>query len=682
MSKKKFDFSGWATRNDVRCSDGRTIRKNAFEDDDGRTVPLVWMHQHDDPMNVLGHALLENRADGVYAYCSFNDSQSGVQGKTLVAHGDVASLSIWANNLKQDGGDVLHGSIKEVSVVLAGANPGAIIDYPVLAHGEESTTEAYIRMDMPISLVDESLEHSDDKGEEPEKDNLDDVLEHGETVGDVVETMNERQYGIMHWLVETALSGKEPEGVAHISHADGTEEDLSKETVEDVINSMNEKQKAVCRFLVNKAMDYKEPEETKEDAGSSEKEVKHSDNESEEEDMPKNVFEQFGKNAEQSTDTLSHADGMRIVELAKANGGMSLQAAINLYAEENEKELHHSDDDLGFKDIATLFPDYELMNGPTPETLDHDTGWVGTVLRKVHKVPKNRLRVRFADKRDITGRRAQGYTKGTQKQFLGNLKLLGRTVDPTTVYSLDHLNRDDIIDITDFNLIDYMYRDQRGNLEEELARQILIGDGRNGAADDDDGWQPIDGTKIIPIWGDDELFAIHAVLDVDGTRDSLTGTENTAYFGDSYVWAESVIQTMLYARENYKGSGSLDFYCTPHLVNVMLLARDMNGRRIYDNVNDLKAAMNINDLVTVEQFAGKTRTVTVDGAQQTRRLLGIMVNLKDYAVGAAKGGEITHFTDFDIRFNQNLSLLETRLSGMLARPFSAIVLEEIVTPNT
>ena len=693
-SKEKWDFSGWATMNDLQCKDGRTIRKNAFADDDGKKVPLVWMHQHKDPMNVLGHALLENREEGVYAYCSFNDSPSGQQGKEIVRHGDVASLSIWANELEQKGGNVLHGSIKEVSVVLAGANPGAVIDFPMLAHSdEEDYSEAFIRVDEPIEFPD-SISHSEEDEEEKEPENEEHIAHEGSekpddpTVKEVLDSMNEEQRQAVEFLIGVALKGENALAQADedtseeedtvITHAD--EKEAGEEdgrTVKDVLDTMNEDQKKVTEYLIAMAIQSKNEaqEETPEAAP---EEVAHSNEEGEETEMKTNTFEAFGNETKSTKNTLSHADGIEILKLAKDHGGMSLKAAIGLYASENDKELQHSADDPGFKDIDTLFPDYQLLNGPAPDTLTTDQGWIGKVLKKVSKSPKSRLRVRFADARDISNRRAQGYTKGSQKQFMGNISLLGRTVDPTTIYSLDKLNRDDIVDITDFNLVDYMYQDQRRNLNEEVARQIMIGDGRNGDAEDG---QPIDPTKMIPIWSDDELFVIHQLVDVAAMRTTMNGTGSTANFGDNYVTAEAIIQSLLYAREDYKGSGSPDFFCTPHLVNVMLLARDLNGRRIYDNVNELKAALNVNELITAEQFAGKTRKVTVDGQEQTRRLLGILVNLSDYTVGSTRGGEITHFTDFDIRFNQNLSLLETRSSGMLTKVKSAIVLEEIVNPQ-
>lgn len=662
MSKKPkvYDFSGWATKNDIRCSDGRTIRRDAFKDDDGRVVPLVWMHQHDDPENVLGHALLENREEGVYAYCSFNDTHTGKQAKAIVQHGDVCGLSIWANNLTQSKGDVLHGCIKEVSVVLAGANPGAVIDFPMLAHGEESETEAEIRIVDDVELFhseedstdgEEHVEHAEEekKEEEPakEKDGKKRIVQ------DVLDTMNDDQKFAIDYAVKAAIAHKNGKEY-------GDKEEDKK--AQSALKTFNDEQKEVFDYLVVQALESKE-----------EPEVEHSDEEGEETEMKTNVFETYGKEKENTNSAvLSHADGMEMVAYAK-NNHLSLKNLLMGWAEENHKnynELTHAD--LGINDISTLFPEFKLLNGPAPEMMTTDQGWIGKVISKVDKSPMSRLRVRFADARDIENRRARGYKKQTQKEFIGNLDLLGRTVDPTTIYILSKLDRDDILDITDFNIVDYMYKSDRMNLNEELARQIMIGDGRNGGDEDT---KAIDKTKIIPIWTDDDFFTIHRTIDVEAMRATMNGSDSTKNFGDNYVYAEAVIQELLYARERYKGSGNPDFFCTPHLVNVMLLARDLNGRRIYDNVSDLKAALNVNEIITAEQFEGKTRTATVNGVEKTYGLMGLMVNLKDYTVGSTRGSEITHFTDFDIRFNQELSLLETRCSGMLTRPYSAIALE-------
>ena len=683
MSKPKiYDFSGWATKNDLRCSDGRTIRKNAFKDDDGRKVPLVWMHQHNDPENVLGHAILENRDEGVYAYCLFNDTHTGQQAKEIVRHGDVCSLSIFANNLTQDGGNVLHGSIKEVSVVLAGANPGAVIDFPMLAHGEESQTEATIRVDEPIELY-----HADDEGEieNTEEPVQEEKLEHADegetkeesdnserTVQDVLDNMTEEKRKVTEFLVEQAIAARESgEEMPDISHADEDGETVEhadgERTVQDVLNEMTEEETAVVEYLVAQALDGAADEEP--EGGET---AEHSDDEGEVVEM--NVFENNGKATEQKSATLSHADGMDMIKYAREHG-CSLKQLIAGWAEENNKDMDTlSHTDLGVNDVAQLFPDYKLINGPTPENLTTDQGWIGKVMNKVNKSPVPRLRVRFADVRDISARRAKGYKKGTQKDLTGNIDLLGRTSDPITVYVSTKLDRDDIVDITDFDYVAYMYGLDKMNLNEELARQIMIGDGRTGD-------KAIDADKIRPIWTDDDLFTIHTKVDIEGMRETMNGSDSDKHFGDNYVYAEAIIQSLLYAREQYKGSGNPDFYCTPHLVNIMLLARDLNGRRIYDNINELTAALNVNSIITAEQFAGKTRIHDAGKVtQETRELLGIMVNLSDYTVGAAKGGQITHFTDFDIRFNQELSLLETRCSGMLTRPYSAIALEVAANP--
>lgn len=674
MSKPKiYDFSGWATKNDLRCSDGRTIRKDAFKDDDGRRVPLVWMHQHKDPMNVLGHAILENRDEGVYAYCSFNDTTPGRQAKELVCHGDVCSLSIFANNLTQDRGNVLHGSIKEVSVVLAGANPGAVIDFPMLAHGEgEDYTEATIRVDEPIELYHSEeeepeenageLEHADEKKPEEAEKKAD---KKERTVQDVLDGMNEEQRKVTEFLVEQAIAAREEGGEVpeDLAHADAGES--GGRTVKDVLDTMTDEQKQVVTYLVDLALNGADEE----DKGG--ETAKHSDDEGEEIEMKHNVFDT--QNESQNDAVLSHADGVDMINYAREHG-LSLKQMVAGWAQDNGKDMDSlSHDDLGINNVSQLFPEYKLLNGPAPELMTTDQGWITKVMSKVNKAPTPRLRVRFADVRDIEGRRAKGYKKGTQKDLTGNVDLLGRTSDPITVYVSTKLDRDDILDIEDFDYVNYMYQLDRMNLNEELARAIMIGDGRSGD-------KAIDATKIRPIWTDDDLFCIHTKVDVQGMRTTMNGTNSTANFGDNYVYAEAVIQSLLYAREQYKGSGNPDFFCTPHLVNIMLLARDLNGRRIYDNITELTAALNVNSIITAEQFEGKTRIHNAGKAdQETRELLGLMVNLKDYTVGAVRGGQITHFTDFDIRFNQEISLLETRLSGMLTRPYSAIALETAVS---
>ena len=593
------DFSGWATRNNLKCSDGRVIRQGAFKVNDGVKVPLVWNHQHNSPHDVLGHAWLENRNEGVYAYGYFNDTTDGEIAKVLVKHGDICALSIYANQLQQNGPDVIHGCICEVSLVHKGANPGAFID-SMLEHGENADGEALIYTGMPLCL-----EHSANK-------------DNSSTAAD--DTQNE-------------------------------------ETIADVIKSMTEKQQNVMYALIAQAIDQKDDETTNE----------NSQNTKEDSSMKHNVFENDQQNR---SDVLSHADQAAIIELAKSNSVGSFRTAMDIYADQNpDSALAH-----GINGIDVLFPDYQDVRPGAPELVTTDQGWVNKVLKKVHKSPISRIRTRQADIRSIENLRAKGYKKGTKKVDIGNFNLIHRTTDPQTVYVKSKLDRDDINDIQDFDVVQYLYNIDRMNLNEELATAIMIGDGREVGADG-----KIAEDKIRPIWQDDELYTIHADVDITGMKATLQGTNTAANFGENYVYAEAVIQALLYTRERYKGSGTPDFYCAPHLVNLMLLARDLNGRRIYDKVSDLAAALNVGEIITAEQFEGKTRT-TSDG--KTKKLLGLMVNLSDYSLGSTKGGEITHFTDFDIDFNQEKSLLETRCSGANTRVLSAIALEEDVTKPT
>lgn len=608
FSVEACDFSGWATRNDLKCSDGRIIRRDAFKNNDGVKVPLVWNHQHNSPSDVLGHAWLENRPEGVYAYGFFNDTADGEIAKVLVKHGDICALSIYANHLQQAGSDVIHGCICEVSLVHKGANPGAFID-SMITHGEMSDDEAVIYTGLPLYLS-----HSDKK-----------------------ESCNNEEKN-------------DKEDTPKMDEEKSKSKNNNEKTVGDVIDSMSEEQKNVMYALIAQAMNDENDDEN--------------DDEEEKPTMKHNVFDndQFEKD-----NVLSHSDQKDIISLAKSNSVGSLRTAMDIFADENpDSVLAH-----GINGIETLFPDYKDVRPGAPEMLTTDQGWVNKVLSKVHKSPISRIRTRQADIRSIEDLRAKGYKKGSQKTFVGNFNLLHRTTDPQTVYVKSKLDRDDIIDIQDFDVVKYLYNVDRMNLNEELATAIMIGDGREVGADG-----KIAEDKIRPIWLDDELYTIHTDVDIDGMRTTLQGTNTSANFGENYIYAESVIQALLYAREKYKGSGTPDFYCTPHLVNIMLLARDLNGRRIYDKVSDLAAALNVGEIITAEQFEGKTRTTS---DSKTKKLLGLMVNLSDYSLGANKGGEITHFTDFDIDFNQEKSLLETRCSGANTRVLSAIALEEDVT---
>lgn len=597
----QYDFCGWATRNHVLCTDGRTILKDAFKHNDGCTVPLVWNHMHNDPENTLGHALLENRDEGVYAYCSFNDTPKGQVAKTLVQHGDIVALSIYANQLKENMSYVSHGNIREVSLVHAGANPEAFIDH-IITHGDDCDDEAIIYTGEELSLY-----HSDDKKEE-----------------------------------------KEDESVSEEKKTGG------EKTVQDVVNSMTEEQRTVMYALIGQAVEDKE----KESEGGNE-EMKH------------NVFDQT--EVERGR-VLSHSDQEQIMAMAKQSGVGSFKVAMEEYC--NNNALSHSifEDDLYTSpapETEYLFPDYELLKKGEPETLERDQSWISAALAKIHKSPFSRIRTRHADAR-IAELRAKGYQKkGDEKKVGAQIKVIGRTTDPQTIYIKDDMHRDDIIDMTDFSPVEYQWKLMRHIMNEELALAALVGDGREEGDPD-----KIHETHIRSIWNDDEMYTIHADVDIEAARKELQGSNTSANFGENYIYAEAIITAALYSREKFKGSGTPDLYCTPHLLNVMLLARDLNGRRIYDSKSDLAAALNVNAIHTVEQFEGKTRT---DAEGNTKKLLGLFVNLSDYQFGSTKGGELTKFEDFDMDFNKYKYMLETRLSGSLTKLFSAIALEEPVS---
>ena len=619
--KLKYDFSGWATRNDLVCADGRTIRQDAFKDCDGKMVPLVWNHQHNNPTDILGHALLENRQDGVYAYCTFNESEAGRAGKLLVQHGDVEALSIYANQLKQQNRDVVHGVIREVSLVVAGANPGARIDFVDMAHGEGGEQEVIIKTGESISLY-----HADDDGEgenddgSKSKENPKDDGEEGDTLEAVVDSMSEEQKKVMYGLLGAALAGEPPKGDSGSDDKGQTEEPKDKT-------------------------------------------VKHS--EGGDSTMKRNVFD---KSDDTQDTVLSHSIQEAILADAKKKQYGTFQTALKAYVEQNSETLKH-----GIDDIESLFPEYKDLRPGAPELVTRDQGWVTTVMNKVHKSPISRIRTRQMDARNDEIR-AHGYQKGKRKVPSGNMKLIKRTTDPQTIYITDAMNRDDIIDITDFDVVEYQYGVMRQALNEEVATAIMIGDGREEGDE-----HKIYEEHIRPIWKDDDLYTIHYDVDIEAARAEIQGTRTDMNFGENYIYAEAIITAALYAREKYKGTGTPDFFCTPHLVNVMLLARDMNGRRIYNTKADLVAALNIGELHTAEQFEGLERT---DSENKKHKLLGLFVNLADYTVGSTKGGEITRFNQFDIDFNQEKYLIETRLSGALTRLWSAIALEEPVAATT
>lgn len=631
VNENDYDFSGWATRANMRCSDGRTIMKDAFIDNDGANVPLVWNHQHNEPFNVLGHALLKNMDEGVYAYCKFNDSESGKMGKEMVRNGDVNQLSIYANQLKQQGGNVIHGAIREVSLVLAGANPGAYID-SIMCHGEGSDEEGIIFTGEDIKLA-----HSEDENSDVET-----ALAHASDNKNGEGTKKED---------ETTMA--EPNEVKK-------EEPKGEKTVKDVFDTFTEEQKTVVYALIGQAL---------EDAGVSDGEdtenetetVKHSEGGND--TMYTNVFD---RDSEQQTNVLTHADQEEILKMAKAPG-MTLKSAIEAFANDHKDTLAH-----GFEssEIGYLFPDFKDVHPGAPELLERDHDWVNQVLTKAHKSPVSRVRTKQIDARakDI---RAKGYkNRQKEKAISGNLKVLMRTTDPQTIYYRDALHRDDVVDITDFDVVAYQRNVMKRSLEEEIALAALVGDGREDTDAD-----KISEDHIRPVWHDDDLYTIKAPVDITAMKTKLQGTNTSANFGEEYIYTESIIAASLHAREQYKAKGTPDFYCTPHLLNTMLLTRDLNGRRIYDSAADLAKVLQVGNIFTVEQMDGLTRE---DKSGNRFNLLGIFVNMSNYQFGATKGGEITNFEDFDIDFNQYKYLMETRLSGALTEVYSAIALEEPV----
>lgn len=607
---ENYDFSGYVTRHGIRCSDGRTIMKDAFKHCDGMKVPLVWNHKHGDPSDVLGHVHLEHRDDGVYGYGSFNEEENGMLAKGLVMHGDIDKLSIYANQLKQNGGDVIHGMIREVSLVHAGANPGAYIENVIKhsADGEafEAEDECRIYTDEQISLY-----HSEEKSEE-----------------------------------------KETEPVAE------TKEKTVGEVLERIVDKLDEEEKTVFYGVIGMVSDEAEDEESDDDA------AEHSDIDEESEggnEMKHNVFDQ---DEQQMENVLTHADQTAILELAQ-RPGYTFKSALKEYTEKNE--LAH-----GFETeaLAELLPDFKNLTPGAPDILRPDQSWCMKVINKVHKSPFPRVRTRHADARSAE-LKAKGYNnREEQKKLQDTIKLIQRSFDPQTIYVRDKMHRDDILDQTDFDIVAYTWDLMKDNMYETLALATLIGDGRDDLDPD-----KIKEDHFRSVWHDDELYTMHRIVDIEAARASIQGSNTALHFSEEYIYAEAIIRDTLYAREKFKGSGRPDFYCDPHLVNQMLLARDLNGRRIYADKAELARVLNVNEIIEIEQLAGKTR---VDKEGKTRKLLGLFVNLADYQYGSAKGGEITKFDDFDINYNTYDYLMETRLSGALNRIESAIALEEYV----
>ena len=579
MGKKVYDFSGWATRCNVKCSDGRTIMKDAFVDNDKTTVPLVWQHNHTDADNVLGHALLENRAEGVYAYCSLNNTPEGRRAKELVEHGDICSLSIYANQLKQTGGNVIHGLIREVSLVLAGANPGARIMDVNIAHGDNADGDAYIfnaSETLDIGTEVEDIEHSDNNKE-------------GEN-----------------------MPNKEEQKEIKVEHSD---EGNDEETIQDVFNTLSEKQKKVVYAMIGMALEDKENGNAQED-----KEMKH------------NAFDTSNE-ADNQTE-LMHSEVLAAIEDAKKSGSMK------------DAFISH-----GITNVDTLFPEVQAVN-KTPELIARDTNWVSVVMGGVKHTPFSRVKSTAAN---ITAdeARARGYIKGKQK-ISEVITALKRTTLPTTVYKLQKMDRDDVIDITDFDVVAWLKQEMRGMLDEELARAFLIGDGRDGSDD-----SKINEQNIRPILGDNSTYAVTRTL----TR---TSGETDSDF------AKDFIKDVVKSRKEYKGSGNPILFTTEDLLTEMLLIEDKIGHRIYKTEAELATALRVSKIVTVPVFEGHKREV----AGKNYALMGILVNLADYNVGADKGGAVNMFDDFDIDYNKYEYLIETRCSGALVKPYSAITFEE------
>lgn len=644
-----YDFCGWATRNDLRCSDGRTIRRDAFAHQDGAKVPLVWGHNHDSPDAVLGHGYLENRPEGVFFYGYFNDSDLAQAAKRDVEHGDITSLSIWANQLQQRAGDVLHGSIKEVSLVLAGANMGAQITSPIVAHGDGFETiedEAYIYVGEEYGL---ELAHSDDHDDfwddvdfdhlYDDDDDDDDDLAHSDDTSDSDEGLEE----------ET-----EEESVMD-----------ENATVQDVLDTMNDDQLMVVSYLVGQAAAVGADDDDDD-------EVEHSEGGN---SMNFNAFE---GTAPAAGAYLSHGDEMNIIEVAKKYG--TLKEALQAYAEENNLQHDGLASVSGFTSypsggnpagVDALFPEWHDVRPGAPEIVTNDQEWVKVVLNKVHRSPFSRIRTSQVDLRTIEGIRAKGYQKGKEKTLAANYTVAKRTTEPQTIYAKSALNRDDVVDITDFDYVDYQYKIDRMQLEKELAQAILIGDGRDAASDD-----KISEEHIRPIWTDNGIFTIKKMISVEAA-------DNDPGFGANYLYAQAVEEAILDAKIDYRGSGNMDMFCSQRFFNKIQLAKDLNGRRLYANKGELTSALDVNGVYNVPEFENLTRSVTttVEGVSTTKtyRLLAIIGNLNDYNLGATKGGEIAHFTDFDIDFNQLKSLIETRVSGANTRIYSFIVLEEEVT---
>lgn len=617
---EKFDFGGYATKNDIKCADGRTIRRDAFKECDGTTVPLVWQHEHDDPTKVLGHALLENRDDGVYAYCKFNNTKAGQTAKELVSHKDIKSMSIFANRLKQKAGDVLHGVIREVSLVLAGANPGAVIRDLSFEHfdDEDSEFEAWIHNDENIVLAHSAIPAADS----------------------IPAPVQMPQYDPGYIPAAAPIPTQIPPA-NYLAHATATAPAPQKEmTMEDVMNSMDENQQNLLFYCVQEALKQ----------GASEDDSANK----EEEDMSHNLFENQGTN----NTILIHDALHTVLEDGKKYGTLKesyehhLNEGVLAHIDTTGMETSTGDQTYFVNDPSFLFPEAKSLNNP-PEWIKRDMDWVQEVIGKTHHTPYSRIKSVFADITEDDAR-AKGYIKGKQK-IEEVFTLLKRTTTPQTVYKKQKLDRDDILDITDFDVVAWIKSEMRIMLNEEIARAILIGDGRNPLSDD-----KISEDHVRPIATDKPLFTIQQTVTVGASEEAT---------------AKNFMKAALRARKDYKGSGNPTLFTTEEVLTSMLLIEDGIGHMMYRTEAELATALRVKNIVTVPVMEG----VKLDS--NANELMGIIVNLADYNVGADKGGEINMFDDFDIDFNQQKYLIETRISGALIKPYSAIVLKKPVSVN-
>lgn len=642
---EEYDFCGYVTRNDIKCSDGRTIRSGAFKENDGTIVPLVWQHNHNDPTNVLGHALLENREDGVYGYCSFNGTDNAEYARELVRHGDITSMSIFANRLTQKNGNVTHGVIREVSLVYAGANPGAYIENVNMSHSDmedwENDGEAIIHSDSPISIH-EFISHKEDPKDDSETEDTKDSEEddsNGESPEEIYETFTEEEKEVTDFLVGQILNGEsgeedEEDEDDDVEHSDGP-------TIGDIIDGMSNKKRACLAYLIDMAEEQVKEDSIEQSDEMEEETLEHEDSLEEEgnETMKHNVFD--NTNPAEDSDVLSHDELSAIFSEAKSRGSL------------REAFLEH-----GVTNLEILFPEAKLVT-PTPDLISRPMAWVSEVWNALKKTPFSRIKSTAAD---VTAdeARARGYVKG-KKKIEEVLSLLKRTTSPQTVYKLQKMDRDDIIDITDLDIVAWLKTEMRMMLNEELARAVMVGDGRS-AVDE----SKIKEEHIRPIFKDDDLYTIHYSVDLQGITD-VTERSN------------KLVEAAIRSRKDYRGSGSPSFYCPNDVLTDMMLAVDKIGRRLYNTEAELAAALRVSKIVEIPVMEGVTRT---DENNKEFGLIGLIVNLGDYTVGADRGGEVAFFDDFDINYNKYEYLIETRCSGSLTKPFSAISLEQPKTTST